>query len=171
MFYSSIPIAHAALAAQTDKPGTEVLRQERVKDGVEAAVGVGETVGRQSHGNERLSDLGLVIGEGEVLDDKDDVDGQPTGAEHRDHYNDEPRHSASSTRCLRRPAEVDGPVPGHPAAAAAADVMSSQQPEYHAGVQDTNEGHRQNEGERKERSVEDSTIVRVNGPDANVETR
>jgi len=31
------------------------------------------------------------------------------------------------------------------------------------GVQDTNEGHRQNVGERKERSLEDSTIVRVDG--------
>lgn len=74
-------MSDAAPAAETDQPGTEVLRQERVEDGVEAAVGVCETVGRQPDDDECVCDDRLVTGRFEVLEDEDDVDRQPARTE------------------------------------------------------------------------------------------
>ena len=155
-------------AAQTDQSGTEIFREECVEDWIETAVGVCETVSGQSYRDERVRDHGLVAGAVEVLNDEDDVDRQPAGAERRHHHDDEPRHSASSPRRPRRPADVQGQVPAPPAAT---HVVSAQKPENHACVQNTDEGHRENEREGEERSVEDSAVMRIVGQQTNVEAR
>jgi len=164
-FHDRVPVPHAAPAAQTDQSGTEVFRQERVEDRIEAAVGVGETVGCQPHGDERIRDRRLAVGGVEILDDEDDVDRQPAGAERRHDDDDEPRRPASSSRRLGRPAAVDGPAP------AATHDVSAQKPENHAGVQDADEGHRQNEGEGEERSVEDAAVVAIVRQQTDVQAR
>jgi len=156
-----------ALPAQTDQSGTEVFRQERVEDRIEAAVGVGETVRRQSYGDERGRDEGLVASGGEVLDYEDHVHRQPARAERRHDDHHQPRHPASCPRRLRRPEALNGTMSARPAAAT--HVVTAQQPEDHASVEDTDEGHRKDEGEGEERAVEDSTVVRVVGHQTNVE--
>jgi len=151
-------------AAQATETGAEVLRQERVEDRVETAVGVGEAVGRQTNRDERVRDLGLVLDLGvEVLDHEDDVDRQPAGAEGC--YDDD--HQASGTASN----SCGVGRPGRPMAARYAAVTTAEEPDDHSGVQDADEGHRKNEGEREERAVEDSAVVRSVGQQTDVETR
>jgi len=176
-FDDGVPVSRAAAATQKHQPGTEVLRQERVQDRVETAVGVGEAVGRQPDDYERVRHQGLVTEELDYEDDvyrqcigryrqRIDVYRQPAGAERRHDHHDEPRHSASGPRRLGRSSAVRAPFAA--AVAAATHDASAQKTENHRGVQSADEDHGKDEGEREERAVEHSTVVWI-GHDVNIE--
>ena len=165
-------LLRAASPAQTDQSGPEVVREERVEDRIEAAVGVGETAGGQSDGDERGRDGrrggGVVV---EVLDDEYDVDRQPAGTEHRHDDDDQARHPASSPRRLGRPPTTHRPLPpGARAVAGRGAAVSAEQAYEQAGVERADQSHRQNEGEGEERAIEDAAVSRI-GHYANVEAR
>ena len=81
------------------------------------------------YGDERVRDGSLGV---EVLDDEDDVDRQPAGAEHRHDDDHQARHAPSSPRRLgraaasHRPLTAAGTPASDPAAAATSASSSSE---------------------------------------------
>lgn len=129
-------------AAEVPEAPLEVLVQEGVEDGVEAAVGVAqrhaEEVGR--HDRRGLGDVGR-----QRLDQDEDVDGCPADHEDGDHHQHQTRDAAEVPVLLPRTRQE----------------ANALQPQDHQCVANSDDDHRRHKGENEDADLHQRVPVGV----------